>query len=650
MLLDLREKVRSSKPLKYSLITLISIPFVLVGIGSYFSGGTAAPVAEVNGEPIDQQEWDNAYQRERQRFAGMFGGQLPAALESEGLLREQALQQLITQRVVASEVAKQKFAVGDTTLGRAIRNLPSFQVDGKFDAEAYQSQLLASGMSVPVFEQSFRDDTALNQFSTGISDTAFTLPQEADRLAALGRQTRTLEAVQFDFEKAKEAIDVSEEEVIGYFEENQENYQFPERLKIQYIELDSSAVASEIQISDEEAQAYYDNNRARYITPERREASHILLEAGDASEEEQIATLEELKMRIEAGESFSDLAAEFSQDVGSADSGGSLGVISPGDIGSEFEEALFALENEGDISEPVVGDFGVHLIKLDSVTPETGKPFDEVKQEIVETMQQDEADREFFDLRDLLAELSFDNPGSLDPAADETGLELKTSDWLDSDTDSGPVLSNPSVISAAFSEEVLTEENNSDLIEIDNRHVVVLRVLEHEDPRPKTLDDVNDEVTDALKGEKARESLNELVDAAVLQLAEGKGSEAAAGDSELTSVFAQEVLNRQSTVFDQNVMSQIFSLPHPEGDDVVTDRVTLANGDELALRLDAVATPEAVVPADQDEGATAETPVAGVEPAGSNPRLGEVEFEAMLESLRGRADVEIHGPQASAYP
>lgn len=646
MLLDLREKVRSSKPLKYSLITLISIPFVLVGIGSYFSGGTAAPVAEVNGEPIDQVELDSAYQRERQRFAAMFGGQLPAAFDNEAMLREQALQQLVTQRVVASEVAEQKFAVGDETLGRAIRNLPSFQVDGQFDSAAYQTQLQASGMTVPMFEQSFRDDTALTQFSAGVSSTSFTLPQEAERLAALGRQTRTIEAVQFDFEKAKEGEEVSEEELVAFFEENQDNYQFPERVKIQYIELDSNAVAADIEISDEQAQAYYDNNRARYITPEQREAAHILLEAGDESEADQIATLTELKTRIEAGESFADLAQEFSQDIGSAGSGGSLGVIAEGDIGPEFEAALFALSNEGDVSDPVVSDFGVHLIRLDKISPESGQPFDEVKDEIIETMQQDEADREFFDLRDLLAELSFDNPGSLDPAADETGLELKTSDWLDADTDSGPVLSNPGLMQAAFSDEVLEEENNSDIIEIDTRHIVVLRVAEYEDVRPKSLEDVRDEATDALKGEKARESMDGLVDSVLAQLSEGKGAEEAAGESELTTVFVQEILDRQSSVFDRSVMSRIFSLPHPDGDDVISDRTTLANGDELALRLDAVAVPEPAAVEDgdaADEDAPASPVAAGVLEAGANPRLGEVEFQALLESLRNKADVEFVG-------
>ena len=87
MLLDLRETVRNSKPIKYTLITLICIPFALVGIGSYFSGGTATPVAEVNGVPIDQQQLERAYQQQRQQLARMFGGQLPEAFANEALLR-----------------------------------------------------------------------------------------------------------------------------------------------------------------------------------------------------------------------------------------------------------------------------------------------------------------------------------------------------------------------------------------------------------------------------------------------------------------------------------------------------------------------------------------------------------------------------------
>ncbi|NND92569.1 MAG: hypothetical protein HKN42_17075 [Granulosicoccus sp.] len=636
MLLDLRETVRNSKPIKYTLITIIIIPFALVGIGSYLSGGSAAPVAEVNGQPIDQQQLERAYQQQRQQLARMFGGQLPEAFANEELLREQALQQLISQQVLENEVARQKFAVGDATLARAIRNLPAFQVDGRFDSEAYQTQLRASGMSVPVFEQSFRDDTAMNQFRTGIADTSFTLPSEAERLNALARQTRTIEGVRFDAEKAQQSIEVTEEEVAAYFAENKDSYQFPRRARIRYIELESSAIAEGIDISDEQAQAYYDENRSSFVLPEQREASHILLSADSGKEADQIAKLNELKARVEAGESFADLAREFSDDVGSADLGGSLGVITPGTMVPEFEAAVFALDETGALSDPVVSEFGVHLIRLDKITPESGKSFEEVREEIIATMQQDEADREFFDLRERLAELSFDDPESLEPAGDATGLEIRTSDWLDSETDSGPVLSMPQLMSAVFSPEVLEEGLNSELIEVGDRHVVVLRVIEHEAERPKSLDDVRDEVTDALKASRANDLLTARQEMALNRLADGESAAVIVDGDEYASAIEQLVLERQSTELDPNVVSAVFSLPHPDGE-VVTGSASLSNGDLLAYRLDSVETP--AIPSAQET--TAQADQADEVAAGADPRLGATEFEIVLESLRKSADVDI---------
>jgi len=645
MLLDLRETVRNSKPIKYSLITLICIPFALVGIGSYFSGGTAAPVAEVNGQPIDQQQLERAYQQQRQQLARMFGGQIPEAFANESALREQALQQLITQQVLESEVVNQKFAVGDKTLGRAIRNLPAFQVDGKFDQETYQAQLRASGMSVPAFEQSYRDDTALNQFRTGVIDTSFILPTEAEQLSALMRQTRTIEAVQFDFEQAKADIDIAEDDVVAYFEDNKDNFQFPQRAKIQYLELNAEDLAADVDVSDEQAQEFYDANRGNFMLPEQREASHILLSADEGDAADQTAILSEVKERIAAGESFADLAKELSDDVGSAEMGGSLGTISPGAMVPEFEEAVFALENAGDLSDPVATEFGVHLIQLDKISPETGKPFEEVREEIKTTMQQDEADSTYFELREQLAELTFDNSGSLEPASDATGLEIKTSEWLDNDTDSGLVLSSPQVMGAVFSDEVLNEENNSELLEVGQRHIVVLRVLEHDEPRPKTIEDVREEIVDSLKGERATEALEVLQASAIERLMAGESASDIAGSDESVTTIEQEVLERNSTTLDRNVVTQVFALPKVTGE-VVTETATLSNGDLLAMRLDSIDVAEAVA---ADEAAVADSGLAESSvTSGADPRLGGTEFEVLLESLREQADIELKEVSAGA--
>jgi len=636
MLLDLRETVRNSKPIKYTLITLICIPFALVGIGSYFSGGTATPVAEVNGEPISPQDLERAYRQQRQQLAQMFGGQLPQALDNESMLRQQALDQLVTQQVLESEVVNQKFAVGDATLGRAIRNLPNFQVDGKFDTGTYQNQLRASGLSVPAFEQSFRDDTALNQFRTGISDTSFTLPQEAERLSALTRQTRTIEAVRYDFEKAKGTTEVSDEEVAAYFDENKDSYTFPQRAKIQYIELSSDELANAVDISEEQAKEYYEENRGNFIRPEQRGASHILLSAEEGDEDDQIETLLKVKERIASGESFADLAKEFSDDVGSAELGGSLGTISPGAMVPEFEEAVYALEAVDSVSEPIVTDFGVHLIKLDSIDGEAGKPFEEVSEDIITTLKQSEADATYFELRELLVEYSFDNPDSLSASEDATGLEIKTSDWLDSDTDSGPVLSHPALAQAIFSEEVLNEEINSELIEVAPRHVVVIRIAEHEDPRPKTIDDVREDLIDTIKGDKATSLLAELQEASVTKLASGSPAGELVGADEFSTALGQLVLDRNATDLDRELVTNIFALPKP-GSEPVTHAATLSNGDLVALRLDSVDVPPSVAESDAEAAATIS---ASIE-AGANPRLGGTEFEVLLQSLRERADVEM---------
>lgn len=631
MLLDIREKVRSSKPLKYTLITIICIPFVLFGIGSYFSGGTADPVAEINGVEITQPQLDQAVSQQRQQLAQMFGGTIPEGFANESMLRDQAIDQLVTSQVVQSEVESQKFAVSDATLGKAIRNISLFHVDGKFDKETYENELRARGYNSASFEQVQRDSTALAQFRSGVVNTSFTLPGEQSMLDELSRQTRTVDFLRFEMEKHKESVDVSEEEIQAHFDENKESFNFPQRAKIAYVELSIDKLAENIDVSDEDAQTYYDENKAFYVRAEQREASHILLDVPSRDDAEAVAestaTLNDIKKRIEDGEAFGDLAKEFSSDVGSAENGGSLGVISPGAMVPEFETAVFGLGAAGDISDPVLTDFGVHLIQLDKIQPEAGKPFDEVKEEVIDTIRRRDADAEYYELREQLVELSFDNPESLEAASEATGIEIVNSDWLDSETDSGPVLSNPGILAAAFSDDVLDAGNNSEVIAIANKHEVVLRVLEHEGPRPKTLEDVKDDIENTVRTNKAAEELDAAAEAALQALNEGGEIAELADANEVATATVDEVLDRQSTVLDRPVISEIFALAKPAAESPIRKTAVLATGDRLVYALKSVAVSEPV----------ADAPT----PSLANAQLGSSEYSAMLSSLRDKADVVI---------
>jgi len=121
--------------------------------------------------------------------------------------------------------------------------------------------------------------------------------------------------------------------------------------------------------------------------PEKRWLSHILLLCSESCDEQE-KQLEMVKIveRLTAGESFSDLAAEFSQDPGSRQRGGRLSrpiALEDENIDATFRETAFALQEKGQVSEVVKSRFGLHVMRLDSVEPARAYSFDEIKQSLM---------------------------------------------------------------------------------------------------------------------------------------------------------------------------------------------------------------------------------------------------------------------------
>ena len=91
---------------------------------------------------------------------------------------------------------------------------------------------------------------------------------------------------------------------------------------------------------------------------------HNLIKPTEVLSEEAAKTLAgELKMRIDAGESFGDIARQYSDDIGSAAEGGELGWTNPGQMVPEFE-ATMAATPEGTVSDPFRSEFGWHILEV----------------------------------------------------------------------------------------------------------------------------------------------------------------------------------------------------------------------------------------------------------------------------------------------
>jgi len=182
--------------------------------------------------------------------------------------------------------------------------------------------------------------------------------------------------------------------------------------------------------------------------------------------------------------------------------------------------------------------FGFHVIELVDIRPEEATPLAEVRDELTDQLLSSERGDLFYEKSETLSNIAFEQPDTLQGAADELGLEIKDAGWVTANDGTG-VAAHDSVRAALFSEDVLDNGNNSAAIEIGADHVVVLRVVERKEAARQPLDAVREQISQLINDEEAR----------TLAAAKGKEliADLQAGDTTLASIAAAESLEVQAT-------------------------------------------------------------------------------------------------------
>jgi peptidyl-prolyl cis-trans isomerase C len=158
-------------------------------------------------------------------------------------------------------------------------------------------------------------------------------------------------------------------------------------------------LAPGVNVSDQTAREFYDKNKAEMQVPERLHLRHILIQAAatasPADKQKARQKAEEVLKKAQGGEDFAKLAAQYSEDPGSKDRGGDIGLIAHGQTVPQFEAAAFALQKPNDLSPVVETRFGYHVIQLVDKQPPSTVPFDQVKERIVQGLKQQEVQKLF---------------------------------------------------------------------------------------------------------------------------------------------------------------------------------------------------------------------------------------------------------------
>lgn len=407
---------------------------------------------------------------------------------------------------------------------------------------------------------------------------------------------------------------VTDEQVKNYYDANQGQFMSPEMVSLEYVELNAADFAKNNPVSDEEAQTYYEEHKAQYVSNEKRLAAHILVMPGN-DEAAAKAKAEDLAKQLDSGADFADLAKANSDDTLSAEQGGKLDWFEHGVMDPAFDAALFAL-NKGQHSAVVKTDFGFHIIKLLDVQSGATVPFADVKAKIVAQLQDKKAVDQFYSLQSKLADTSYEVPDTLSETAKAVGVDVKTTALFS--RDNAPAeLNKPDLVKAAFSETVMLKGLNSEVIELEPNHVVVIRVKEHHDAGTLALAEVKANITERLKQDQANEAARAKAQELMAQVK--------AGATDL-GLVSKAKLGRGAQDVDAAIVGKAFQMPTPSTTPVV-DTVGLANG-YAVVALDKVNAAEGV--SDELVNALKQR---------LNAQYSEADYRGLIDSLKANAKV-----------
>jgi len=567
-------------------IIMITIPFAFWGIESYIGGGGKQFAAMVNGEEIPLNQFENAYSNQLARLNQQFGSALPFSNEQ---IKEQVLDQLINSVVLEEGSYSSGYRVSDTSLKQSIASL--FRRDGKFDRDYFENVVASNGMTISQYEVRLRNELRVLQKRNAILATAILTDEEARQLAALQQQERDIRHIKFSVDTGSADIVVTEQDIEDYYNTNADRYMTPESVSVEYIEMTNDELANSIDVDEGRLAEMYDDYKRSALEKEERKARHILMQMGTSAENNKEALMpriEELQQKLNDGESFEELAAEYSDDPGSAKQGGDLGWVAMGEMVKPFEDALFSM-NKGEVSGIVETQFGLHLIKLEDIrTPEL-QTLAEKRSEFEQELKQDAISSMFYDITENMAVTAYENPESLDAVVDAVNKQAEKTELFTRDSGTG-IAGNQKFRTPAFSSSVIEQGLNSDIIEITPNHVAVLRLLEHQPASKKPLQEVRSDIENILRLKTAHDITMTAAEEAKNQIMAGAAAETVLADNQV--VAGPDTVKRTDPGnVDPMVVGAAFQMPYPENDKPSIQVVNLVSGDIALVLLDKVTTP-----------------------------------------------------------
>ena len=575
MLQTIRDK--SSGWMAFTILGLVIITMAFFGVESYFSPKIETYSAKIEGPakfwiwgkqvreiPQDrfQRRFEQARQAERSRQGEAFDSARFEAIES----KREVLDRLIDEEVMAMAAERDGITIGEAEVAAELKQMEEFQVNGQYSADQYRLGLASRGLTHGQFMATVAADMASRTMPGEVAATGLATDAELAAYLTLARQERDLELIDLPTPAAPEAP--TDEELKAWYDSHGDRYTKPEQVAVEYVEIDGATLEVPTLVDEQTLRQRYDEQRSRYVTEPVRTAAHILVSVPADADQSEVEAARERAQALaaqarEPGADFAALARENSDDIGSKADGGMLGPIEAGVFEGPFQDALFGLDEVGQVADPARTPEGWHVIQLAGLEPGSERSFEEVRGEIEAEYLATERDRVYSDLGNRLIERIYRDPTALAPAAEEVGLEVKRTALFARDAGEG-IAAMPEVREAAFADAQRVDRQVSDAVEIGPNHLVVLHVVEVEPAALIPFEDVRDRV----RADLVADSLSKASQAqaeALLERARGGESFADLASEVGRTVAELPAVTRQSQL-PPALLEEAFRLSEPSED------------------------------------------------------------------------------------
>ena len=561
------------------IVGLLVISFAFWGVSFYSGQAGEINVAKVNDADIPYRSFQRSFAQLRKQMQSVLGDSL--SLEEESLIKNQTVEKLIESELINQLVIDTKLNITSDKLIEAIKNIEFFRGEEGFDRAKYERSINSIGMPSTIFEAQLRMDLLSEQLQAGFSETTFVLKPELDNILRLESQSRDITFTILGLPSFIEDGEISESDIQAYYQANPVLFRSDPQTKIEYLELSVKELAKNIESDEEILRNFYNDNKADYDIVEQRSVSKLFVNTGEKAPDEIIAKAKTIITsaleQVNNGDDFEEIVERAPEEKEVILEFSEHSFMSKGIMDKELDEFLFNSE-EGATSEIIETKNGFNIIKVVEIRGGPENKFEKYAKEVEEDYKTKQAELQFFELSDQLATKAYENSDNLEIAAEAIDKEIIETDYFTRDNDLEGLLSKPAIIQKSFDAELINSGNNSDVIEISDNHIIVLRVLDYKEAYTRPLEEVSTEVIASIRLKLATDKINEVGDAIVAELKSGVSPEEITSYSGIEWTTAEKV-KRDDVSVNRAILRSTFEVGKPSADKPVITSQNLGSGD-----------------------------------------------------------------------